>query len=225
MAIAARDAGVKRFVFASSSAVYGDEQSSPKVEDKIGSPLSPYAATKIMNETYAGVFARAFDFSFVALRYFNVFGPRQDPEGAYAAVIPKWIAALLTREPIFINGDGETSRDFCYIDNVVQANLIAATTDKPEAINQVYNVAVGQRTTLNELLDSLKRALQAHHASVINQKPIYRDFRPGDVRHSLADIDKARRLLGYEPEYPVERGLELAMDWYRAQIKGAMAAK
>jgi UDP-N-acetylglucosamine 4-epimerase len=221
MAIAARDAGVKRFVFASSSAVYGDEPGSPKVEDKIGSPLSPYAASKIMNETYAGVFARAYDFSFVALRYFNVFGPRQDPEGAYAAVIPKWIAALLTREPIIINGDGETSRDFCYIENVVQANLLAATTTQPEAVNQTYNIAIGQRTTLNELLELLKRELHAHDPSVQNQKPVYRDFRPGDVRHSLADINKARRLLGYEPEYPIERGLEMAMDWYRAQIKGA----
>jgi UDP-N-acetylglucosamine 4-epimerase len=225
MALAARDAGVKRFVFASSSAVYGDEPGSPKVEHKIGSPLSPYAASKIMNETYGGVFARAYDFSHVALRYFNVFGPRQDPEGAYAAVIPKWIAALLTREPIFINGDGETSRDFCYIDNVVQANLLAATTTKPEAVNQTYNIAVGQRTTLNELLELLKRELHAHDPSVQNQKPIYRDFRPGDVRHSLADINKARQLLGYEPEYPIERGLEMAMDWYRAQIKGATTVK
>jgi UDP-N-acetylglucosamine 4-epimerase len=225
MSIAARDAAVKRFVFASSSAVYGDEPGSPKVEEKIGLPLSPYAASKIMNETYAGVFARAYDFSFVALRYFNVFGPRQDPEGAYAAVIPKWIAALLTRETIFINGDGETSRDFCYIENVVQANLLTATTNKPEAINQIYNVAIGERTTLNQLLEFLKRQLHTHDASVQNQKPVYRDFRPGDVRHSLADINKARRLLGYEPEYPIERGLEMAMDWYRAQIKGATSVK
>jgi len=178
-----------------------------------------------MNETYAGVFARAYDFSFIALRYFNVFGPRQDPEGAYAAVIPKWIAALLTRKPIFINGDGETSRDFCYIENVVHANLLAATTNKPEAINQTYNIAVGQRTTLNQLVEFLKRELHAHDPSVQNQKPIYRKFRPGDVRHSLADINKARRLLGYEPEYPIERGLEMAMDWYRAQIKGATTVK
>jgi len=225
MAIAARDAGVKRFAFASSSAVYGDEPSSPKVEEKIGSPLSPYAASKMMNEIYAGVFARAYDFSFIALRYFNVFGPRQDPEGAYAAVIPKWIAALLTREPIFINGDGETSRDFCYIENVVQANLLAATSDKPEAINQTYNIAVGQRTTLSELLKLLKGALQAHDPAVLDQKPIYRDFRPGDVRHSLADINKARRLLGFEPEYSIETGLQMAMDWYRAQIKGAVTVK
>jgi len=225
MAIGARDAGAKRFVFASSSAVYGDEPGSPKVEDKIGLPLSPYAASKIMNETYAGVFARAYDFSFIALRYFNVFGPRQDPQGAYAAVIPKWIAALLAREQIFINGDGETSRDFCYIENVIQANLLAATTNKPEAINQTYNIAIGQRTTLNELLEFLKRQLQTDDPSVQNQKPIYHDFRPGDVRHSLADINKARRLLGYEPEYPIKRGLELAMDWYRAQIKGATTVK
>lgn len=224
-AIAARDAGVKRFVFASSSAVYGDEPGSPKVEDKIGSPLSPYAASKIMDEIYAGVFARAYEFSFVALRYFNVFGPRQDPEGAYAAVIPKWIASLLAREPIFINGDGETSRDFCYIENVVQANLLAATTKNAEAINQTYNIAIGRRTTLNELLQSLKLELGKNDPAVLNQKPIFREFRPGDVRHSLADIGKARRLLGYEPEYPIERGLAMAMDWYRAQIKGAMTVK
>jgi UDP-N-acetylglucosamine 4-epimerase len=225
MAIAARDAGVRRLVFASSSAVHGDEPSSPKVEDKIGSPLSPYAASKIMNEIYAGVFARAYDFSFVALRYFNVFGPRQDPEGAYAAVIPKWIASLLAREPIFINGDGETSRDFCYIENVVQANLLAATTKNAEAINQTYNIAIGRRTTLNELLESLKLELGKNDPAVLNQKPIFREFRPGDVRHSLADISKARRLLGYEPEYPIERGLAMAMDWYRAQIKGTMTVK
>jgi UDP-N-acetylglucosamine 4-epimerase len=225
MAIAARDAGVKRFVFASSSAVYGDEPSSPKVEEKIGSPLSPYAASKMMNEIFAGVFARAYDFSFIALRYFNVFGPRQDPEGAYAAVIPKWIAALLTREPIYINGDGETSRDFCYIENVVQANLLAATTNHSEAINQTYNIAVGQRTTLNELLELLKGALEAHDPAVLEQKAIYRDFRPGDVRHSLADINKARRLLGYEPEYSIETGLQMAMDWYRGQIKSAVNVK
>lgn len=223
MAIAARDAGVKRFVFASSSAVYGDEASSPKVEGRIGLPLSPYAASKAMNEIYAGVFSRAYEFSFVALRYFNVFGPRQDPEGAYAAVIPKWIAALLTREPIFINGDGETSRDFCYIENVVQANFLAATTNNSEAMNQIYNIAIGERTTLNELLGLLKRALAAHDPAVIHQKAIYRDLRPGDIRHSLADINKARRLLGYEPEYPIERGLEMAVDWYRAQTRGAAA--
>src|SRR5215468_70243 len=211
IAIAARDAGVKRFVFASSSAVYGDEPSSPKAEEKIGSPLSPYAASKMMNEIYADVFARAYEFSFIALRYFNVFGPRQDPEGAYAAVIPKWIAALLTREPIFINGDGETSRDFCYIENVVQANLLAAATNNSEAINQIYNVAVGERTTLNGLLELLKLQLQAHNPAVLNQKPVYRDFRPGDVRHSLANINKARRLLGYEPEYSIETGLQMAM--------------
>jgi len=225
MAVAARDARVKRFVFASSSAVYGDEPSSPKIEDKIGSPLSPYAATKKANEMYAAVFARAYDFSFIGLRYFNVFGPRQDPEGAYAAVIPKWIAALLTREPIFINGDGETSRDFCYVENVVQANLIAATTDNAEAVNQTYNVAVGQRTTLNELVELLKRALREHDPAVLNQRPVYREFRPGDVQHSLANIDKARRLLGYEPQYSVEGGLEMAMDWYRSQIKPAVSAK
>jgi UDP-N-acetylglucosamine 4-epimerase len=215
MLVAARDAGVKRFAYASSSAVYGDSPDLPKVEGRIGRPLSPYAASKAMNEVYAEAFAAAYGLGSIGLRYFNVFGPRQDPEGAYAAVIPKWIAALIKREPVYINGDGETSRDFCFIENVVQANLRAATAERPEAINQAYNIALGGRTTLNELFELLQRALRKADPSLPEQKPVYRDFRPGDVRHSLADISKARRLLGYAPTHPIREGLELAMEWYR----------
>lgn len=215
---ATRDQRVRGFVYASSSAVYGDHPGLPKVEDAMGRPLSPYAATKWMNEIYAEVFARNYGFASIGLRYFNVFGPRQDPEGAYAAVIPKWIAALLKREPVFINGDGETSRDFCFIANVVQANLLAATTTKPEALNQAYNIAVGERTTLNELYTALRDRLARADASLKNQKPAYRDFRAGDVRHSLADISKAHRLLGYEPQFKIGEGLDLALDWYRRNV-------
>ena len=215
---AAREAEVKRFVYASSSAVYGDHPGLPKVEETIGRPLSPYAATKWMNEIYADTFARAYGCEAIGLRYFNVFGPRQDPDGAYAAVIPKWIASLLRREPVFINGDGETSRDFCFIANVVQANLLAATTTNPGAANQVYNVAVGERTTLNELFLVLQATLRRRHPALHDAKPVYRDFRAGDVRHSLADISKARQLLGYAPTHSLAQGLELAMDWYRRNV-------
>jgi len=215
---AARQAGVKRFIYASSSAVYGDDPSLPKVEEKLGRPLSPYAATKVMNEIYADVFARAYGFPSIGLRYFNVFGARQDPEGAYAAVIPKWIAALLRREPVYINGDGETSRDFCYIDNVVQANLLAATTRNPEAVNQVYNIAVGERTTLNNLYQILSRLLRQRDPGLPERRPVYRDFRPGDVRHSLADIGKAQRLLGYEPTCKIQPGLDRALEWYKDNV-------
>jgi UDP-N-acetylglucosamine 4-epimerase len=218
MLVAARDAKVKRFVYASSSAVYGDDPALPKVEDQIGHPLSPYAATKLMDEIYAGVFARAYGFPSIGLRYFNVFGARQDPDGAYAAVIPKWIASLLRRELVCINGDGETSRDFCYVENVVQANLLAATGQNPESVNQAYNVAVGERTTLNELFRFLKEGLRKRDASLPDQKPVYQDFRAGDVRHSLADIGKAGRLLGYAPTHRTQAGLELAMDWYRRNV-------
>lgn len=211
---AARQAEVKRFIYASSSAVYGDDPGLPKVEDKIGRPLSPYAATKVMNEIYADAFARAYGFPSIGLRYFNVFGARQDPEGAYAAVIPKWIAALLRSEPVFINGDGKTSRDFCHVDNVVQANLLAATTGNSEAVNQVYNIAVGERTTLNELYQILSRLLRRRDPSFAERRPVYRDFRPGDVRHSLADISRAQRLLGYEVTQRIEQGLEIALEWY-----------
>ena len=221
MVIAARDAQVKRFVYASSSSVYGDIADSPKVEERVGRPLSPYAATKAMNEVYAGVFARAYGLPCIGLRYFNVFGPRQDPEGAYAAVIPKWIAALLKAEPIYINGDGETSRDFCYIENVVQANLLAGTVAQPEAINQTYNIALGERTTLNQLFHLIQTTLCAQTGASGNQSPVYRDFRAGDVRHSLADVSKAQRLLGYQPTHRIAQGLELAMSWYRTQVVGA----
>jgi UDP-N-acetylglucosamine 4-epimerase len=215
---AAREAKVRRLVYASSSAVYGDSPGLPKVEDQIGQPLSPYAATKWMNEIYAGVFARSYGLETIGLRYFNVFGPRQDPEGAYAAVIPKWIAALLRREPVQINGDGETSRDFCYVANVVQANLLAATAASAEAVNQVYNVAVGERTTLNELFALLQQALRRRDSTLPPQQPVYRDFRAGDVRHSLADIAKAGSRLGYTPAQRIADGLELAMDWYRRNV-------
>jgi len=214
MLVAARDAGVKRVVYASSSAIYGDHPGLPKVEDRIGIPLSPYAATKLTNEVYAQAFGNSYGLSTIGLRYFNVFGPRQDPEGAYAAVIPKWIAALMKREPVYVNGDGETSRDFCYIENVVQANLLAACATRPEASNQTYNIALGERTTLNELYRLLQEALRRHDPSLPPREPVYRDFRAGDVRHSLADISKAKRLLGYEPTHRIDRGLDLAMQWY-----------
>ncbi len=211
---AARNARVKRFVYASSSAVYGDAPTLPKVEDKIGQPLSPYAATKLINEVYAQTYAKAYGCEAIGLRYFNVFGPRQDPDGAYAAVIPKWIAALLRREPVQINGDGETSRDFCFVANVIQANLLAATTVKADAINQQYNVAVGERTTLNELFHLLQNGLRRRDPSLPEQSPQYQDFRAGDVRHSLADISKAQHRLGYAPGLKVRAGLDLALEWY-----------
>jgi UDP-N-acetylglucosamine 4-epimerase len=214
MLVAARDAPVKRFVYAASSSTYGDHPGLPKVEDEIGSPLSPYAVTKYVNELYGDVFARCYDFKTIGLRYFNIFGQRQDPEGAYAAVIPKWIADMLKNEPIYINGDGETSRDFCYIDNTVQANLLAATTDNPDAVNQVYNIAVGERTTLNELFEAIRAPLAERFPHLKDARPVYREFRFGDVRHSLADISKARTLLGYEPTHRIGEGLQEAMAWY-----------
>lgn len=214
MLLAARDAKVKRFVFAASSSTYGDHPTLPKVEDQIGKPLSPYAATKYINEIYAAVFARCYGTSYIGLRYFNVFGKRQDPNGAYAAVIPKWIANMIKNESVVINGDGETSRDFCYIENNIQANLLAATTENPDAMNQVYNIAVGESTTLNELFTILQKELGVMSGASRIGEPVYHDFRQGDVRHSLADISKARRLLGYEPEYAVNDGLRRAMNWY-----------
>jgi UDP-N-acetylglucosamine 4-epimerase len=214
MLVAARDAKVKRFVYAASSSTYGDHPDLPKVEDKIGKPLSPYAVTKVVNEIYADVFAKTYGLPNIGLRYFNVFGPRQDPKGAYAAVIPKWIAAMIGNEPIYINGDGETSRDFCYIDNTVQANLLAATTDNPDAINQIYNVAAGERTSLNQLFELLRSGLAENHPHLHHIKPIYRDFRAGDVKHSLASIDKAERLLGYQATIKVGDGLNRSTRWY-----------
>lgn len=222
MLVAARDAKVKRFVYAASSSTYGDHPDLPKVEDKIGKPLSPYAVTKYVNELYAEVFARTYGFKTIGLRYFNVFGPRQDPDGAYAAVIPKWIASMIKGDKVFINGDGETSRDFCYIENVKQINLLAATTENANAVNQVYNVAVGDRTTLNQLYEQLRLNLLPGYPHLHNAKPEYRDFRAGDVRHSLANINKANSLLGYEPTYRIGEGIQTAMRWYvqRMSVQG-----
>ncbi len=214
MLVAARDNQCQRFVYAASSSTYGDHPGLPKVEDVIGKPLSPYAVTKYVNELYAEVFTRCYQTSSIGLRYFNVFGPRQDPEGAYAAVIPKWIAALIQNQPIYINGDGETSRDFCFIDNVVQMNLLAASSTNPEAINQVYNVALNQRTSLNQLYQQLRERLLPHYPQLADHQPSYRDFRQGDVRHSQADISKAQSLLGYAPSHTIQQGLSAALGWY-----------
>jgi UDP-N-acetylglucosamine 4-epimerase len=214
MLVAARDSNVKRFVYATSSSTYGDHPDLPKVEDKIGKPLSPYAVTKFVNELYADVFAKTYGMDCIGLRYFNVFGRRQDPDGAYASVIPKWTSALIHGEPVFINGDGETSRDFCYIDNVVQANLLAATATYPNAGNQVYNVAVGDRTSLNELFWEIRALLLPHYPYLSDVQPIYRDFRPGDVRHSLADISKAKQLLGYAPAHRLRESLSQVVEWH-----------
>jgi UDP-N-acetylglucosamine 4-epimerase len=213
--LAARDAGVQRFVYASSSTVYGDDVRLPKVEENIGRPLSPYGATKQMGEQYAYIFAKTYDFPSIGLRYFNVFGARQTFEGGYAAVMPTWITSMLKNEPVYINGDGSTSRDFCYIANAVQANLLAGTTTKPDALNRAYNVAVGERTTLNQLFDLLKSGLRQRDPSMSNVEPVYRDFRAGDVPHSLADISKAQQLLGYSPTHRITDGIDAALDWYR----------
>jgi UDP-N-acetylglucosamine 4-epimerase len=221
--MAARDAGVQRFVYASSCAVYGDSPTSPKREEMMGKPLSPYAATKMVDELYATAFACAYGFGSIGLRYFNVFGPRQDPEGAYAAVIPKWIDALIRRQTVTVNGDGETTRDFCYIDNVVQANLLAATVARDGGLHQIYNVALGQRITLNELFSAIKQELAKRDPSMAENQPRYVDFRPGDIRHSMADITKARRLLGFEPALDLKAGLARALDWYLAHTSTASA--
>ena len=220
MLVAARDAKVKRFVYAASSSTYGDHPGLPKVEDVIGRPLSPYAVTKFVNELYADVFARCYGMESIGLRYFNVFGARQDPNGAYAAVIPKWTAAMIAGEPVFINGDGETSRDFCYVANAVQANVLGATTQNSDAVNQVFNVAVGDRTTLNELYAHLQRLLVPGYPHLQDAKPVYREFRACDVRHSLADIGKAKRLLGYVSTHSMRDGLESAMPWYMRYATG-----
>lgn len=214
MLVAARDMKVKRFVYAASSSTYGDHPALPKVEENIGSPLSPYAVTKYVNELYADVFARTYDFNTIGLRYFNIFGKRQDPNGAYAAVIPKWIASMINGQAVYINGDGETSRDFCYIDNAVQANLLAATIENSDAANQVYNVAVGERTTLNKLYKALHQNLLPFYRHLRDVQPTHRDFRAGDVQHSLADISKAKKLLGYIPTHQIGEGLDIAMNWY-----------
>jgi len=213
MLVAARDARVKSFTYAASSSTYGDHPGLPKVEDVIGKPLSPYAVTKYVNELYADVFARTYGFTTIGLRYFNVFGKRQDPDGAYAAVIPKWTAAMIKDEDVFINGDGETSRDFCFIENTVQANLLAATTIDEAARNQIYNVAVSGRTDLNKLFAAIKSTITENGVAYAKE-PVYRDFRAGDVRHSQADIGKAQRLLGYAPQFDIQAGLAQAMPWY-----------
>jgi UDP-N-acetylglucosamine/UDP-N-acetylgalactosamine 4-epimerase len=222
MLVAARDAKVSSFIYAASSSTYGDHPGLPKVEDRIGKPLSPYAVTKYVNELYADVFARCYGFQTIGLRYFNVFGRRQDPNGAYAAVIPKWTAALLKGETVYINGDGETSRDFCYVANAVQANILAATTQNPEAYNQVYNVAVGDRTTLNTLFSLLRDSLLDHGVPPAI-KPTYRDFREGDVRHSQAAIKKAQSLLKYSHSHSLSQGISESVVWFVSHIRPSLS--
>lgn len=223
--VASRDARVKSFTYAASSSTYGDHPDLPKVEDKIGKPLSPYAVTKYVNEVYADVFARCYGFNTIGLRYFNVFGPRQDPNGAYAAVIPRWIDSMIKGQDLYINGDGETSRDFCFIENTVQANILAACTQKVEALNQVYNVAIAERTTLNELFAYIKSQLTALKVELQIKKPYYRNFREGDVRHSLASIDKAIDLLGYKPTRTIDQGLFLVMPWYLKELERTLTVQ
>jgi UDP-N-acetylglucosamine 4-epimerase len=218
MLVAARDAAVKRFVYAASSSTYGDHPGLPKAESVIGKPLSPYAVTKYANELYADVFARCYRTESIGLRYFNIFGPRQDPNGAYAAVIPQWVAALIRNQPVYINGDGETSRDFTFVDNVIQANLLAASVRDPEAINQVYNVALNHCTSLNQLYQMMKSLLLERFPHLQSHRPQYVGFREGDVRHSQADISKASRLLGYQPTHSIDAGLKQAMEWYVANL-------
>jgi UDP-N-acetylglucosamine/UDP-N-acetylgalactosamine 4-epimerase len=223
MLCAARENSVRRFVFASSSSVYGDEVGLPQVESKIGRCLSPYAATKRVNELYGEVFSRCYGMETIGLRYFNVFGPRQDPDGAYAAVIPKWIAAMIENKPVHIHGDGSTARDFCYVANVVQANLLAATVKNPEALGQLYNVANGEMTSLNTLFEMLRERLAPRHPDLRGIKPEHGEFRPGDILRSQADISKARRLLGYEPTHSVAEGLDEAMEWYTQHLSSRRA--
>lgn len=222
--LAAKEAEVGRFVYASSSSVYGDDPCLPKSEERIGRPLSPYAASKCANELYAEAFSRCYGIETVGLRYFNVFGARQDPDGPYAAVIPRWIGEMLAHRPVIIYGDGETTRDFCYIANAVQANLLAATTRKREALNRVYNVAVGERTSLNALFSILRSLLAERFPAIASMQAEYRDFRPGDIRHSLADIAQARGLLGYEPTHTVLAGLREALPWYLGRL-GSLGAQ
>ena len=219
MLVASKDANVRRFVYAASSSSYGDNTDLPKVEDNIGNPLSPYAVTKLVNELYASVFARNYDFKTIGLRYFNIFGKRQDPDGASAAVIPKWVASILNKEDVYINGDGETSRDFCYVDNAVQANLLSALSDNDDATDQVYNIALNDKTSLNTLYKMIEESLSRRVPNLEKKEPIYRDFRPGDVRHSQASIDKAKKLLGYQPEFRLSEGLDEALGWYIDSVK------
>ncbi len=219
MLLAARDRQVKSFVYAASSSTYGDHPDLPKQEGVIGNPLSPYAVTKYVNELYASVFSRSYDFSSIGLRYFNIFGPRQDPDGAYAAVIPKWVASMLNGELVYINGAGDTSRDFCFIDNAVEANILAAMAENSEAVDQVYNVALNDQTSLNELYQYIRTSIEKRISDIRILEPKYRGYRAGDVLHSRADISKAKTLLGYEPLYNIKEGLELAMDWYINDLK------
>ena len=219
MIVASRDAKVKRFIFAASSSTYGDSKSLPKVEDVIGKPLSPYAITKYVDELYADVFARTYEkFEYIGLRYFNVFGRRQDPNGAYAAVIPLFVKKLLNHEAPNINGDGEYSRDFTYIDNVIQMNLLAMETTTPEAMNQIYNTACGECTTLNQLVNYLREYLGEYDPEIKKIEPTHGPNRVGDIPHSLASIDKARHLLGYAPQFSMKQGLKAACEWYRKNL-------
>lgn len=220
MLTASKDNGVKRFVYASSSSVYGDSAELPKVESRTGNLLSPYAVTKYVNELYMGVFYKCYGFESIGLRYFNVFGKRQDPNGAYAAVIPKWISQMLNGEDVYINGDGETSRDFTYIDNVVQANILAGTVTNTQACAKAYNIATGGRETLNNLFSEIRNELEAKLPDLKIKDVIYRDFRAGDIRHSNANIDSAKELLGYEPTHTLEQGLKESIEWYINDIKG-----
>ena len=220
MLTAAKDNGIKRFVYASSSSVYGDSQELPKVEERIGNLLSPYAVTKYVNELYMGVFQKCYGMEAIGLRYFNVFGKRQDPNGAYAAVMPKWISQILNGEDVFINGDGETSRDFTYIDNVVQANILAGTTTNEKAFGEAFNTAIGGRETLNNLYQAIVKGVKENLPELEIKKPIYRDFRAGDIRHSNANIDKIQKLLGYKPTHTLESGLKESIEWYIQDIKG-----
>lgn len=219
MLVAARDAGVKRFVYAASSSTYGDSESLPKVEDKIGKPLSPYAITKYVNELYADVFKRTYDFNTIGLRYFNVFGRKQNPNGAYAAVIPKFVMQLMNHESPIINGSGEYSRDFTYIDNVILMNLLALTSDNEEAVNQVYNTAFGDRTTLNDLVAYLKEFLSEYDSAIADIPVVHGDYRKGDIPHSLASIEKAKTLLMYNPKFSMKEGLKEAVKWYWENLK------
>lgn len=227
MLTAARDAGTARFVYASSSSVYGDDPELPKVEGRTGRPMSPYAVTKVASELYADVLGAIHGLETVGLRYFNVFGPRQDPNGPYAAVIPRWIAAMVHGDPVEVYGDGETSRDFCYVANAVQANLLAATVESPEALGEVYNVACGERTTLNRLLALIRERVAERIPRARAIEPVYRDFRPGDVRHSLADVSRARERLGYAPTHSVGDGLDVAVSWYleRSDVEGSAPSR
>jgi len=216
MITAAKDAGVKRFVYASSSSVYGDSTELPKVEERTGKLLSPYAVMKYTNELYADVFYKTYGLETIGLRYFNVFGRRQDPDGAYAAVIPKWVGSLLNNQDIYINGDGETSRDFCYIDNVVQMNVLAGICTNKQAFGEAFNVAVGGQTTLNQLYELINNELARHIGGFVKRPALYRDFRAGDIRHSNANISKAERLVSYQPTHTIEQGMALAIEWYIA---------